>query len=122
VRYAVVGIGMNVNQQRFPAELEPLATSLRIEAGRPCSRVQLAAALLQSLDRLYRRLQAPDARELTFRDFEQRSSYARGRRVQVDENGGYEGITAGLDARGFLLVRTGDGSTRTVLSGGVRAI
>ena len=46
---------------------------------------------------------------------------ARGKLVRVEENGGFEGITEGLDPRGFLRVRTGDG-VRTVLSGGVRAL
>ncbi len=119
VRYAVVGIGMNVNQERFPADLAALATSLRLESGRDRSRVELAAALLKSLDREYRALLAD--RDDVLRRFEQESSYARGKRVHVDENGGYEGTTEGLDARGFLQVRTADG-VRTVLSGGVREI
>jgi BirA family biotin operon repressor/biotin-[acetyl-CoA-carboxylase] ligase len=40
--------------------------------------------------------------------------------VTVEEDGGYSGVTDGLDARGFLLVRTAEG-IRTVFSGGVRA-
>ncbi len=122
VRYAVVGIGINVNQERFPAELEPIATSLRIDSGREWSRVELAAALLKSLDRYYRRFDEPNVRGHVFREFEQQSSYARGRRVHVDEGSGYEGVTAGLEERGFLRVQADDGTTRTVLSGGVRAI
>jgi BirA family biotin operon repressor/biotin-[acetyl-CoA-carboxylase] ligase len=126
VRYAVVGIGLNVNQPNFPPELAKLATSLRLETGRLWSRVDLAAALLQALDREYHRLNGArseaDARGELFRRFEQASSYARGRRVHVDENGGYVGTTAGLDAYGFLSVRTDDGTLKTVLSGGVRAI
>jgi len=39
--------------------------------------------------------------------------------VRVEENGGFEGVTDGLDARGFLRVRSGD-RVRTVLSGTVR--
>ena len=55
VRYVVVGIGINVNHTSFSAELEPIATSLRIAAGHEWSRVQVAAALLKSLDTWYRR-------------------------------------------------------------------
>jgi len=40
--------------------------------------------------------------------------------VRVEESGGYTGVTAGLDANGFLLVDSDDGVKRTVLSGGVR--
>ena len=43
----------------------------------------------------------------------------RGRQVHVEENGGLEGVTEGLDPRGFLQVRTA-GGLRTVLSGTVR--
>jgi len=53
------------------------------------------------------------------RRFEEASSSARGREVRVEEEGGYEGVTEGLDANGFLRVRTADGM-RTVISGGVR--
>lgn len=122
VRYVVVGVGINVNQESFPPEIEPIATSLRIESGRPWSRVEIAAALLRALDREYKAL-SPDlglARKDIFQRFEAKSSYARGRQVTVEENNGYGGITEGLDDRGFLRVRTKQG-VRTVLHGGVRA-
>jgi BirA family biotin operon repressor/biotin-[acetyl-CoA-carboxylase] ligase len=122
VRYAVVGIGINVNQSSFPSELDAIATSLHLAAGYSWSRVALAAALLKSFDSEYRHLisrDIADARRAIFERFQQRSSYARGKRVHVNENGGYDGITAGLDDRGFLLVQAESGM-RTVLSGDVR--
>jgi BirA family biotin operon repressor/biotin-[acetyl-CoA-carboxylase] ligase len=124
VRYVVVGIGLNVNHTAFAPELAPVATSLRIETGREWPRVELTAALLKSLDNQYRRLAEgrPDAQAAILRSFEERSSFARARHVEVEEDTGkYTGITEGLDRRGFLLVRTDDG-VRTVLSGSVRAL
>ncbi len=122
VRHVVIGIGVNVNHTSFPAELEPIATSLCIESGSEWSRVALTAALLKSLDTAYRKLIAGgvEARAEALRSFERRSSFARSRSVHVGERDGYEGVTEGLDERGFLLVRTLDG-LRTVLSGDVRA-
>jgi BirA family biotin operon repressor/biotin-[acetyl-CoA-carboxylase] ligase len=120
VRYLVIGIGMNVNHVTFPDELQTLATSLRIESGTEWSRTELCAALLKSLDREYRQLMDdPAARESILQRFQERSSSARGKFVEVAENGGFEGITEGLDSRGFLTVRTGNG-LRTVLSGNVK--
>ena len=127
VRYVVVGIGMNVNHLEFPRELRDEATSLRLantRVGQPPSAVSpaviprspLLAALLKSLDREYRELQPAGI----IARFMENSSIARGRRVHVEEQGGYEGVTEGLDERGFLRVRTREG-LRTVLSGGVRA-
>jgi BirA family biotin operon repressor/biotin-[acetyl-CoA-carboxylase] ligase len=122
VRHLVVGIGINVNQAKFPAELRESATSLQIETGTEWSRVELGAALLKSLDREYRALVNDSAsRGSILRRFEEGSSSARGRRVRVEENGGIEGVTEGLDSRGFLQVRTPEG-LRTVVSGTVRAI
>jgi BirA family transcriptional regulator, biotin operon repressor / biotin---[acetyl-CoA-carboxylase] ligase len=121
VRYAVVGIGLNVNQSEFPPALRNTATSLRMETGREWSRVELTAALLKSLHREYGALERGGAAAGIIRRFEVASSYASGKRVRVDENGGFEGTTDGLDERGFLRVRTGGGS-RTVLSGGIRPV
>ncbi len=120
VRYIALGIGINVNQASFPAELQASATSLRLATGTEWSRVELCAALLKSLDREYRNLlNNPDASKTILARFQERSSTARGRQVRIEENGGFEGVTEGLDARGFLQVRTPHG-LRTVLSGTVR--
>jgi BirA family biotin operon repressor/biotin-[acetyl-CoA-carboxylase] ligase len=122
VRHVVVGIGINVNQAVFPSGLEGVATSLRLATGSEWSRVDLCAALLKSLDREYREMvENANARESILRRFSERSSSVNGVRVAVEENGGFEGITEGLDSRGFLQVRTAAG-LRTVLSGTVRKL
>jgi BirA family biotin operon repressor/biotin-[acetyl-CoA-carboxylase] ligase len=130
VQYAVVGIGINVNHAQFPSDLEPIATSLRIETGAAVSRVELAAALIRAVDRNYRALilaakgRAGDS-ALQFgpimKKITARSSYVCGKAVEVDEDGGYSGITDGLDSRGFLRIRTASG-VRTVISGSVRPL
>ncbi len=120
VRYVVVGIGINVNQASFPGELERTATSLRMTTGTEWSRVELGAALLKSLDREYQNLLGnPEAHSEILRRFENQSSSVRGRQVRIEENGGFEGVTEGLDSRGFLRVRTHEG-LRIVYSGTVR--
>lgn len=123
VRYIVVGIGINVNQESFPSEIANIATSLRIEGGHTYSRVELTGALLRALDREYRTFTADEstARSEVIQRFERKSSYARGLEVTVEEEGGYTGMTDGLDERGFLRVHTANG-IRTVLHGGVRAM
>jgi BirA family biotin operon repressor/biotin-[acetyl-CoA-carboxylase] ligase len=123
LRHLVVGVGINVNQETFPEEIAPIATSLRIEGGRAWSRVQIAAALLQSLDSEYRALVADPVagRKSIIQRFEQHSTWVRDARVTVEDETPYEGVTAGLDDRGFLLVQTAQG-LRTVLSGGVRKL
>jgi BirA family biotin operon repressor/biotin-[acetyl-CoA-carboxylase] ligase len=122
VRHIVVGIGINVNQKSFPKAIEHEATSLRMETGSECSRVEVAAALLKSLDREYRALvEESDAQHSILRRFAEQSSWARGKQVYIEESvPRIEGTTEGLDERGFLQVRTARGLQR-VLSGTVRA-
>ncbi|WP_035350095.1 biotin--[acetyl-CoA-carboxylase] ligase [Edaphobacter aggregans] len=124
LRYAVIGVGINLNHERFPDEIASVATSLRIEAGRTVSREAILVALLRALHDELRLLNDANVgkdniRELLKR-FTEASSWVRGKHVRVDEHGGYTGLTAGLDASGFLLVDSDDGTRRTVLSGGVR--
>jgi BirA family transcriptional regulator, biotin operon repressor / biotin---[acetyl-CoA-carboxylase] ligase len=125
LRYAVVGVGVNVNQQSFPAELEAIATSLRHESGRRWAREPI---LIESLRTLAKEIASLEA-ELCGTCIETRllerfaasSGWVRGKHVSVDEAGGYTGVTDGLDERGFLRVAGDDGMLHTVLSGGVRA-
>jgi BirA family transcriptional regulator, biotin operon repressor / biotin---[acetyl-CoA-carboxylase] ligase len=125
IRHLVVGVGINVHQEGFPEELSQQATSLHIETGKHWPRQELLIALLKALYREGLALEAPGelstATQSILARLERSSTWIRGKRVQVDETGGYSGVTAGLDSRGFLLVETTDG-LRTVLSGGVRGI
>jgi BirA family transcriptional regulator, biotin operon repressor / biotin---[acetyl-CoA-carboxylase] ligase len=79
--------------------------------GSEWSRVELAAALLKSLDREYRLLlEETDARQSILQRFAEQSSWVRGKQVCIEENGSrIEGSTDGLDDRGFLQVRTAQG-------------
>lgn len=121
VRYIVVGIGINVNHVDFPQNLQDQATSLRIVTGIEWSRVELTVALLKSLEREYRSLtHDSEARQSILRRFSEQSSWVLGKQVRVDENGSsVEGMTEGLDERGFLQLRTPQG-VQKVLSGTVR--
>jgi len=119
LRYAVIGVGINVRHAAFPDELAPLATSLKIATGRDVSRMQLLVTLLRALDLELTRLESNE-KDALMRRFAERSSWVWGKSVAVPEQGGYTGVTAGLDERGFLRVDSDDGVMRTVLSGGVR--
>jgi len=119
LRHVVIGVGINVNHDAFPEELRHVATSLRIEAGSPQSAQALLAALLRNIALEVAELEADG--EILER-FAAASSWVRGKRVHVDDGGGYTGYTNGLDANGFLRVRLESGTERLVLSGGVREI
>jgi BirA family biotin operon repressor/biotin-[acetyl-CoA-carboxylase] ligase len=118
-------IGINVHREHFPEELDSQATSLRLETGKHWPRQEILVELLLALHRETLALEAPGglvfATHSILNRLERSSTWIRGKRVHVDEAGGYSGTTAGLDARGFLLVEAA-GGLRTVLSGGVREL
>ena len=119
LRYAAVGVGINVNHGAFPPDLASVASSLYLESERRYPREPLLAGLLQHLDRELRELEDGGSDLLT--RFSEASGWVLGKRVTVGEDGGYTGWTRGLDGQGFLLVEDDLGVIRTVLSGGVRS-
>jgi BirA family transcriptional regulator, biotin operon repressor / biotin---[acetyl-CoA-carboxylase] ligase len=120
VLFAVVGIGINVNQTKMPEPLAEIATSLRMETKRFHSRLELLIRLLRHLDRYYNQFITEGARPI-LRRFAQVSSYFEGKRVRVTTAiETFTGTTAGLDPTGRLRVVRDDGhGTESVLSGDV---
>jgi len=119
LRHVVIGVGINVNHEAFPEDLRHLATSLRIESGKAQNLQELLITLLQALAAEMAALEAGG--EVLAR-FAAASSWVRGKRVHVEDAGGYTGVTNGLDVHGFLRILTESGAERLVLSGGVREI
>lgn len=109
----IAGIGVNVNQSSFPDELAAIATSLRIETGHEHSKEAMMNRIIVESMRF-----ASLPKTEVLRRFTQASSWVSGKNVIVDER--IEGVTAGLDADGFLRVQTATG-VETILAGGIRA-
>jgi BirA family biotin operon repressor/biotin-[acetyl-CoA-carboxylase] ligase len=97
--WAVLGVGLNVSTTEFPKEIRDSATSLRL-AGIETDVEPILDALLLSLDRW---LRAPEAAVL---DAWRRRDAIRGKTVRWASG---EGIAAGIDDSGALLVDTETG-------------
>jgi BirA family transcriptional regulator, biotin operon repressor / biotin---[acetyl-CoA-carboxylase] ligase len=124
LRYAIIGIGINLNHTAFPPELDAIATSLRRELSdpaQPLRREPLAAAILLALDAEIRALTSNlEPRTSNLSEY---STWIANKRVRVEARDGvpgYTGTTVGLNPQGFLLVAGDDGQQHTVLSGGLR--
>lgn len=130
LRFAVIGIGVNLNHMTFPPGINSIATSIRRELPQPAGplrREPLAAAILKALDGEIKMLAevwrkgAPSPEG----DLTRYSSWLEGKHVVVEARDGsdsYTGTTAGLDAQGFLRITGDDGVERLALSGGLREI
>jgi len=122
VRFVIVGVGINVNQERFPTELVGVATSIRKETGRISYRLELLVRLLTQFESDYNRF-LHEGPGFVVERFESVSSFARGRRVRVDTGAEtYSGTTAGLSPEGLLLVARDNGPVVTVIAGDVSEV
>jgi len=113
VRTVVLGVGCNVNQRAFPADLADTATSCVLEAGREVDR----EALLDSfLDALARCLATLDSVALDYRA----RLATLGRAVRVDLGDDIvEGTAVDVDPDGRLEVERPDGSRVAIAVGDV---
>ena len=119
IAFAVVGIGINVHQTEFNPGLSTAGTSLALETTRLVSRQALMIELLHRLAEEASALADPDAATRIPARLEAASTWVRGRRIDAHGPQACTGVTEGLDAHGFLLVRT-TGGLVTVQTGGVR--
>lgn len=64
IKYAVIGIGINVNQEFFPEEIEGIATSLKVEYQQAITRNKLLENVLESFEEYYNLLLIGREKEL----------------------------------------------------------
>jgi BirA family transcriptional regulator, biotin operon repressor / biotin---[acetyl-CoA-carboxylase] ligase len=122
VRFVIVGIGINVNQEKFPPELASIATSLRKESGKMNYRLELLVRLLRQFESDYNRF-LREGPSFVVERFQRASNFANGRRVRVETGAeSYVGTTAGLSPEGLLLVAKENGPVLTVIAGDVSEV
>ena len=117
VEYIVCGMGLNVNQERFPPEIADKAVSLRMITGRRIDRVRLCAAMIDSVTSYFRKyiLHGIDS---SFDEYCS-NSVIIGKEIRIV--GGAEtmtGLCEGFSKQGALIVRTAEG-IREFLAGEV---
>ena len=122
INYVVIGIGINVNQEQFPEEIRETAGSLYLELGKRIPRAELAAGVLEELERLYETfLQTEDLSAL----YEEYNGFCvhSGQEVRVTmplkDLEVCRGIAEGINEKGELAVRKADGSVEYVYAGEV---
>ena len=122
-RACIVGIGINLTAQAFPAELADAATSIEELTGRTPDREMLLSGLVRAVADRYARLQQTGGAGETLSEWSARSTYAAGRRVRVSlGTESFEGVTRGLEPDGALRVETETGEIKIVRAGDVTAV
>lgn len=119
----VLGMGINMGSDAFPAELNDRATSIAAVSGRVIDGEALLSKVLDHLSRRYAQLGEMDGPAAIIRDWTLASSFANDKRVRVDTGADmFEGITRGLEGDGGLRVETQGGEIRIVRAGDVQSL
>lgn len=120
VEYVVIGIGINVNQTQFPAELEPRATSLRLHANKEIDRIRLFREVLQAMEKTYQQA-APTGFQSVVPQWISHTSMIN-KTISISQHGDViSGVVKGLSPEGGLVLQT-NGSERTVFAGDVTIV
>lgn len=112
---AVIGIGLNVNREAFPQDLETPGTSLKIAGGAAVARAQALAVLLARVEHWVDRFAAGERSALI--EVVNRRLSLRGQRVRVDT---LEGVIEGVARSGALQLRVGS-QLRELYAGTLRS-
>ena len=117
LRYAVVGIGVNVNldASEYP-EIASTATSIAAESGSHEDGTQVLRAILEHLDDMYGDVRR--GRSLTEEWSEHLDTLGRNVEVRWGHRV-FGGLAREVDGRGNLLIDRPDGTTMTVVGGEV---
>jgi len=116
LRYAILGIGINLLQRHFAGELENSATSLYIETGKSIAPDEILRPLLLLIEDEYNTaINKPDH---VIERWVERSSYSSGAHVRlfIGDRTVY-GITRGLSESGALILETEAGTRRIITAG-----
>lgn len=116
VQTLIIGIGININTQKFEAELASLATSVFLETGR----MRMRSEVLQAVLRVFAERYASYGEDNWIRDYRS-LCLTLGRVISVVPAQGeaWQGKAIDIDAAGELVAEDETGARRLVLSGEV---
>lgn len=118
IHYVIIGIGINVNEEQFPADIRETATSLKLETGKAINRAGLAAVVLNKWEENYQ-----DFLQGGFSRIKPRwKEYTVNLGADVTVNtlqGVIQGRAVDIDDEGMLLVEDSEGIMHKIVAGDV---
>ncbi len=117
VHDVVAGVGINVHQKEFDADIAETASSLELLCGRFIRRSDVVCAFLKKFEELGE-LAACDEAQLMEMYRERSATLGKSVRV-IAPDGEFTGTAEAVTDSGSLLVRDGEGALREVLAGDV---
>lgn len=120
IDFVVIGVGMNVNQEKFRVDLRRTATSLKIECGREFDRTSLVRDFFERVERGYLQFRQSGTDGI-LTEWKTRCR-TLGKEISVEQSGKIlKGKAIDVDAEGALIIEDRDGLAR-VFAGDVRVL
>jgi len=118
----IVGVGLNINQTRFPPNLSSAASSIRTVTGRNIDRLFILREILSGIERYYDAIHSSQGRDIIverWRSF--CTMFNKPVRVQQG-NAVQTGICKDIDGEGALLIENRNGKILRIVAGDVTSV
>ncbi len=114
----ILGIGVNVNQEKFPEDLLLKASSLKNESGIEIHRVRLLASIAEELENRYDQL-AHYPSQLLLSDWKMKALLFGKKITVLESEFSYAATAIDVAEDGSLIIQTDDGKKKNIFAGDV---
>ncbi|MCT2537362.1 biotin--[acetyl-CoA-carboxylase] ligase [Aquibacillus koreensis] len=121
IEFMVIGIGLNVNQSKdmFPADLKPIATSLKIQSGQKLDPIVMTQQILMKFEDVYEKYISHGFDVLKGNWL--KYGYKLGEKVYIQTaKRQWYGVIEGIEPDGALRIKNDDGSVETLYSAEIK--
>ncbi|MFH0868057.1 MAG: biotin--[acetyl-CoA-carboxylase] ligase [Candidatus Woesearchaeota archaeon] len=117
-KYALVGIGVNVNQTKFDKKISNTATSLKIESNKNYDLKKIINEITKQFNILYQYYKIKDYKKII--SIWKKYSHTIGRKIKVKTlAGAYSGKAIGIDKECNLILRLDNRKLKKIVEGDV---
>ena len=118
ILFAIIGIGININIDitEFPDDIRDITTSVKNETGKPCSRENIVAEILNEMNKWYMILNTKE-KEPLLAEWQHLTSTLGKKVMVIVGQETYTGFAESIDNEGMLMVRLPSGEMKRISSG-----
>ena len=118
LKYVVIGVGVNANQERFDVEIESMATSILLQTGRTVDCAHVIGVFLNFFENMFEVFLGTEDMTVLMNQYNL-LLVNRNQEVRIIDQDERVGTAIGINEKGQLLVCDADGDMETVVSGEV---
>lgn len=119
IHYVVIGVGINVNIDAFPKELQEIAASLQSLTGKTFHRADLISKCMEEFEDCYQEFLKTEDLSRLMKEYNSLLINKDQKVCVMEPKGMYTGTALGVDANGELIVKKDSGETVSVYAGEV---